>query len=834
MDYNNHMLEEIKRAYFLGKTLVFPTEVAARSNMRAYVRETDGALFKDSSISWDTFKALCSKEPADRKPATTLDRILFSEEFYKAESKKLKYYISNSFPEADESFKAEISAQLPYFFAALEHKQSLSADIVHDIDLIYRRYTDYLDAKGLYEKEYLKPDFTTADSAQYILVLPDCVSDPSVKEALKYFKTIEYNPELPLLDVYDNSFCELRNAVRKIYGLLKNGTRAEDIAVTLTDFDNVLPYLEEETYKRNIVINPIKGKNLIEYRSGCLFTYFKDLVEKDFEFETLRAFLLNPSFPFKDIEENRNIVRTLARNNTYGGLKTHFEKLEDSSRLENLSLWIKSAVTAKTCDDLRRAVNGFQTDFFKDGSFSSTGKEVDIDVFRKCMDILDLLEKEEPLNADVFTVFTKILSQTKYTPNTGAQGIKIYEYPVSCGLNLPYHFIIGLDDESTKKQRKPINFISKKQTDNEKLKGEEIGSEIIKSFALSSNVKLSCSKQTFSSSVTIASLFDKESMVRKAKTEDDSFKEEERIWDDPGKKHGKPGIKQAQCFRRSKLEEHVNLSKTDIFPKPPENLKLSATSIKEYETCPYGWMVRYIDSIEEEQLDPQTQDALEIGNILHSTYEEFFNENRNSCSLFSTDEFQKRLVEIFKTKITNYSFSTNAPDSLHIYRILSDYSKKIGKIAKVKEKARTKFRLEQYRVFDMERSFSFSGDGYTCNGRIDCVLQTPEETYAVIDFKKKNVDKTSVQLFLYAKALKQTRGVEKYPSIGTFYSIENERFTDCWATEEDIDVMAVQIEERISNVAKQINEGDFHRNPSAENCANCAYSRICRARYVIK
>lgn len=843
------MLDEIKRAFDSGKTLVFPTEVAARSNLSSYLVQNQKALFRDRSISWDTFKLNCTQIPQGKKASTLINRILFADLFFERNATILKYYSIQKFPEALDNCKDLFVRQLPYFKQALDHRENIGREMAYDIELAVKQYQEYLEAGNLYEKEYLEPDFSSCDAENTVLVCASGVKDFRVEEALKYLHSIEIEQDVSLT-VWKNTLAEVRSAARNIYKLLQDGEKGENIAITLTDYDKVAPYLEDEAYKRSIKLNFINGKNLVQYPSGSFFTQINNLASKDFEFEALRGFLLNPAFPFSDIEKNRAVVRELAENNAYGGIQEHLRKLEDPAYLEKLASYVKGIAFAKDCNQIRSAVNGFQDDFFKDGSFTSTGNEIDIDVFRKCMDILDLLEDEHADSS--FDTFLRILSNTRYTPNEKKEGIKVYSYPVSCGLNVKYHFVLGVDDESTRQRRLPVDFIK----DNDLLKGSEIGAAVIKSFSLSQNIFLSCSLQTFSGAVTPAiSVKDKVNGV----SEEDSYTQEVLMWRGENGSFV-PGKAQAEFFKSDNLEDYIKRrwkrqqggqgaqgeqgeqgaqgaqgaqgGQRRFNPKYLSAAStLSATSIKEYETCPFRYKCRYIDLIEEAQLDPKTTDALEIGNILHKTYQQYFTKNK-TCSDLCTKEAGEELKSILNSNIRAYSHEKNAPDSLHLYRLSSEYSEKLIKIVFPNERARAKFRLEDYKVSAMEKAFSFDLDGATYCGRIDCILEKEDGTLAVLDFKKNTVDRQSVQVFLYAMAIRKTTGKEA--DQGAYYSIDGQKFADSWTDSQSLKELEPEIVQRLNRAVSGIKEGNFEPTPTQAGCASCSYSRICRTRYVIK
>ncbi len=134
-------------------------------------------------------------------------------------------------------------------------------------------------------------------------------------------------------------------------------------------------------------------------------------------------------------------------------------------------------------------------------------------------------------------------------------------------------------------------------------------------------------------------------------------------------------------------------------------------------------------------------------------------------------------------------------------------------------------------IVELEWRFSTKIGDYKVNGVIDRIEKTPEGEFVVIDYKtggkNKKVDaQNSLQLNLYAHALKESEEFGKYPVKAAFFYVEKpegEQVFEYEVSEEKVQ----EIKEILEGFATKIKEKEFDATPEMFTCKWCEYSDIC-------
>ncbi|MCQ2397714.1 MAG: PD-(D/E)XK nuclease family protein [Sphaerochaetaceae bacterium] len=854
--------------------LVFPTQVSAKSWVREYTGENpEKAVFTDRFLSWDSFKDSCTGYPSERKPASWAVRHLFAAVFFSTPlSARLKYFADSSYPQTRPSFEKRLASVLPDLFTSLQHGvfEMLPEDVKNDVILITGAYSEFLENNGFYEKSQFAPDFSKAEE-DTVLFFPSAYPDPEVLKAIEQSRTgkgkisiVENGDGYAPLEVFDNPLCEIRETLRRIYGLLQEGVKAEEITVTLADTDNMLPLLLSEAKLRGIMLNPIGGKPLDAYSAGRLFEAISRCEAENYSMDAVKSLLLEPSYPFKDaalalktVEKGivcrvddgyrraANWVRRLSQNNS-----------EDCAAfIKKVANLCGGICNAKSPHLLREAVSAFQTELFTDGSFRSADREPDVQVFSRCMDSLNDLDalwenRSFETLSSVFDIFRRILSSTVYTPDAKRKGIRVCTYRTTSCYGARYHFVLGLDSGNTTFSRSRVPYLNEFSSPEDV---QETGDEILKSYSgmnepepdseseseqKQKKLYLSCSENNFSRSTGAPSFFIERNLICRTKqVVSDAFSEEKRLWAQGCRE--KTEIK-AVAVQKKRSEKSLpvligNAKRKDAVIELPQDVsqgevRLSATIISDFLLCPYRWACAHVLKLEDKEYDVEMNDYAGTGQFLHGIYEDFLT---SAVKLDNVNKPENDVLysEIFKKHLDSYSRGATAPDELHVMRLSLKYRDIMRSLASVSGAKK----LTGSSFDSLEKEFTFSGDGYRISGRIDCILRFAGDEFAVLDFKKKNVDKTSMQLVIYAKMLENSKDYLRIPVLGAFYSIEEEKYYVQWSDSvKFIGEFAGKFDETVAEIVKQIRAGKVKATPSEDNCVNCSYSRICRKRYVVK
>ena len=245
--------------------------------------------------------------------------------------------------------------------------------------------------------------------------------------------------------------------------------------------------------------------------------------------------------------------------------------------------------------------------------------------------------------------------------------------------------------------------------------------------------------------------------------------------------------------------------------KPGERLRLSASSIEDYEACPLKFKFGHFLKI---PTGPQA--ALTFGHIMHRSVRRYFElRARGEASFDAVRDF-------YETSWRNTGFEDEYQEQTY---------KQIG--------------LEQLRAFvqkqgrteilplSMETTFSLDLGEVLLEGRIDQISpMTPrpgenEDVVELIDYKtgkprsQKDAD-GSLQLSVYALAAQEELKLK--PRRLTFYCLSNNHTVHTARTDSDLK----SLKTRVLTVADQIRENQFTPTPGFV-CKFCDYRPICPA-----
>ena len=148
MDYVGRIAQLLLKAYEDGTRYVFSSQVVARSYLEACVRMHPGtAVFSDSVVSWDQFKANFTHFPEGGMRAVFTDRLLFVNRLFRRERamSRLRFYCDGSYPCSEKAYMKSIATGLPDMCRAFDLDtmqlrpsvhENAPTDMVHDLDII--------------------------------------------------------------------------------------------------------------------------------------------------------------------------------------------------------------------------------------------------------------------------------------------------------------------------------------------------------------------------------------------------------------------------------------------------------------------------------------------------------------------------------------------------------------------------------------------------------------------------------------------------------------------------------------------------------------------------
>jgi len=245
--------------------------------------------------------------------------------------------------------------------------------------------------------------------------------------------------------------------------------------------------------------------------------------------------------------------------------------------------------------------------------------------------------------------------------------------------------------------------------------------------------------------------------------------------------------------------------------KPGEKLRLSASSIEDYEACPLKFKFGHFLKV---PTGPQA--ALTFGHIMHRSVRRYFELRARGQASFEA------VRDFYMASWRNTGFEDEYQEETYKQTGLEQLR------AFVEEQERT-----EILPLSMETSFSLDLDQVLLEGRIDQISplapRTGENRDAVelIDYKtgkprsQKDAD-GSLQLSVYALAAQEELKLK--PRRLTFYCLSNNQAVHTARTDSDLR----SLKTRVLTVASQIRQNQFPPTPGF-GCKFCDFRPICPA-----
>lgn len=883
-----------------GNTCVFINEEAARFFLLQYVKETGKSISRDKGLSYEQFKTLFR----ERRIGTEVNnqiRSLFVSDFLK--NNKLNYFISEKYPESLERLSKYISTLLPQLQRVRSSKvyDVLSLSMKSDIEMLYKGYCTFLDSRDFIEKDYLEYSYEFAKTKD-LNTNYSIISSSSMEDLDLIVSTLEDKVNLTFIDSekiefsndiesFKTSVEENRVQCRRIAFLLKNGVNLEDIGITLCDYDNNIEDILVECKKLEIPLSPSINKTISRYPGGKFIKYLKDLYDDSFSLSSMKTFFLERSFPFNDRSFYSFLIRVaIDANINHGNVHQGFDAWEDKlgnikgekeiegkkQQLFEFYKTFKSFVIAlneaESSSQIKSNLDSIMNLIFVETGFSDT---VGDRSFGKVISYLNRIEKALNLGNfsninNLFSLFAESLLQKKYDEEKLSEGIKVYKYPDSASLDLPYHFVLGLTHEDSEIIYSPMKVLP--DSIDQSLKGEvNLSSAVLSDYIASSgNLYLSFAVENYKGSQLPPSFFVENTLIHKGKKSvpeiDDPYINELLYW-----QNRNPNFK-ANNFQSNTLKQSektvldsprfnmsgnllssydTNFIRTQLETETKE-IPLSSTKIDLFNRCPFAFLVQYGLSVREDSFDYDCLDHLEVGKFLHKVMEIFFKKVKKDTKRFYSGEIEKYendLRNIFNWQLEEFSYSPKSPSKSSLLYIEDYY---IDKVLSILRSECDNFESTISEDFEknliVHDSCEVNGEviSYEIKGAVDRVINLGGGDYAIVDYKKgsatikgkafaKGIEDKSLHSYQFPcyKRLMEKNGFKV--TKAAYFGLKDKKYEIIWENDELL-MKAVDdvFNEVIHSIIEKISQGDFRATPSKENCASCSYRQVCRKRYSTK
>ena len=874
-------MEEIKRTYVRkafdeGYTCVFPNEVVARFYLVDYaLHSPKKAILHERALSFDTFRAMFLPHHEKEEPANSIVRELFVSRLMQ-DTHYLSYFINQEYPEANNRFSRYVASLLPMLSDAIEEDALflMPYPMQQDVKGLYRDYVQFLRTHGFFEPNFEKPSLLDAPSLQgepkFCILFADTISGaPSLWGNLgsPSWITLSKTPVVEegsvKLEVFGNFMQELHTTLRRIKRLLEEGVPARDIVIGCANPATMIPALEQEAWLYDVPLAVSQGKSPLLYPSGRFLSRLKAVYDETFSLESMKSLLLDTGFPWKTLEKQRRLIASAVKYAVVQGSLQGPDQWQEQIKDPGLVSWykefknsVRDICTSSDIAGLRRKLNHFQDTYFLESQWKGTEGE---DVYSFCLDAMESIKGamkscEMTAYAGIFSFLLDYLDGKLYVPQQQAEGIKVYAWPMTATLDVPYHFLLCLDHDSSQCVEKPLALLPNTVEGDSRREIDTTEATIRSAMLGGERVFLSCHTSRYEGEVLPPSFFVERDLLCTGREDlnetPDPFEGENLLW--AGLQETAKATGKQQCWFDDALKT-VLRPRIDDFtrnPIPPSFipslkkevdgaavLPVSSTSLDLFLKCPYAWACKYLYKAIQMDFQVPSIDHRIIGSFLHSIYEEFFS-NIKYFDPGKKDAYRQLLLGIFDGQMEAY-FGQHGPNPPTRSWLESEYRATCTQIIDEEEAL-----FSDCLSLHFEKSLSYTSDTYFLYGRIDRIihLDFPHgKKYAVIDYKKSEAPYTKIgnplpsyQLPVYRMLVGKELGGEVVNA--SYYSVKKGKYTVIWE-EKDTSTMQFcdeELEKRLFEIVHLVNEGHLEATPSKEHCKECIYRQVCRRRYATR
>lgn len=916
---------------------VFPSEVAGAYRLKQALFLTDRqALRSDRFISWDRLKEREFSPHRERIPSNILYRTLFCAvllDEHRRNGPLLKMMAGDfadngsgdTAPEETAVFQHQLAAALPQMKRAVEAVEAAGADrtaeavesageypeggggtayrlpapLIHDLQLLYTRYLAFMDRAGLFEPAYVSAQGSRPEETYHVFY-PELIDDFEEYRSsiegngafqLHSFTAGETGPPKGMLRFRD-ARQEVSWLVSRLHRLMKEGVHPGEIAVTLPDYENWQPVLEEEAAVRDIPLDFRSGRMLSDYPAGRLFQRLSDLSRRGMGLESLKMLLLEPAYPWKQKEELSELVEFaighyfLANWNEEGRPRDELaRKLKQDSREDLLKVYrslkgqIAGLLQAPTAAELRVRVHTFLHTFFDTEGWNPEEERV----LQYCLHVLEELESAEEvvrplLIPSPYTLWTALMSRRVYVASGSKTAVPVYRYRVSAGICPQYHFMPGAGQGETRVRREEFAFLrddyrSLLIRDSE----ADASSDFLRIYAESGEeVTLSCSDRGFSGPQLPPSEYLAAGSVSPVADSgcNEPFVLEELYW---SRKTGMPDLlfsTQRRGFQRMYVTGFApkGLDYTRENVQDPQlythmlkiaqgekgaadgRIWLSPTTFDRYSFCPFTYLLQKGMDLTSEEYSILTVDHWLMGSILHRILAGLYHRVQEEDGCWKgdrTEEYIRIAEELCSREFARWERKglVFAPPAW--YWFTSTAREQVSAFVRQEGGQFDGFELVDT---EMELAAECTDGEAGMWGRIDR-MSRKEGKSTLIDYKKGKVPAKAdiyqedglpaVSQLAFYTHLAERNGHQV--AAASYYSLQEGRYTHLFTAPDAPEPISagrkprLQPEEFFGQVeriaaavelqARRIRSGDF---TVRENCESCDFRTICRTKYALK
>ncbi len=371
-----------------------------------------------------------------------------------------------------------------------------------DYELLYARYSDFLEKNKLFEPAWVDEIKLTDNKNHYYIFYPEQLEDFIDYEEI-FSKagnvTFLHLPEEtvpPECFEFPDSRSELRKTILRIIALV-NSEKADwtEIALTVPDFETYRPYLKRELELYSVPYVLKMGEPLSKNCAGRIFKEILDCHNEEFSFDSVRTLLLDETLPWK--KEYESLKSDLIRIGNEHRCICFFDEEKDG-KTKRVDIWQRVLFNLSKEDASLAPVREFYNKFkhyvelfFEEGT---TFEKISADwyqfrnyfletkdfennadfessnlILSRCITHLkEIIDVEKKFGGQLkisspFEFFVKILDEKSYKMQQSSEGLSVFDYKLSASANFKYQFVINASQKMLEIQKKRLNFLSQEK-----------------------------------------------------------------------------------------------------------------------------------------------------------------------------------------------------------------------------------------------------------------------------------------------------------------------------------------------------------------------------------
>jgi hypothetical protein len=877
-----------------GLCFVFPSQTAAESWALAapgLLRPRGGgglrAVESDRFVGWDRFKERLLSRRGSGRPSSRFARSVWAALVVsrQASSPFLRRVLGPGEPSA--AFVPFVASLPPALNTIAERAGALPRDeTIRDLVALRDDYASFLAAHGLFEPAWERlPE--PRDEERYVLLAPELMEDYEsyavAVEAMRGVRVVRL-PSIgrpPTLYRFPNAYEELRWALLSAGRLLDGGLAPEDIALTVPDIDKAAPYVERAARLAGVPAVLRSGGSLASSPYGRLLGAIAACASSGFGFDQTRDLLLDRFASWKDPDAARGLVRFGIDRHAYAPFTDKGKRVDAwersfaacgaPERLVRFYRRLKSSTlaisSARDFASLRSAIVAFRASLLDESEW----RERELRFVERAMAELESLARTEAeLGAagavsSPFALYRRDLEDERYVPQERSAAIPVYPYRVSALLAVKAHFVLGCSQEGIAVAYSPAPFLRDDQKTALGRLDEDASVPFASAYALlGPAARFSYAVEGFEGWSLPHAFFLGEGAGRESGPPEDleevlardPVAAEARAWREGGALASEllrlqsGAALDSACalsdrkagYARARASGPARDAALRGRSDPRGLLRLSASSAREFLSCPFAWLLGRALRLEEESAGIGFFDALLAGEMAHDAIRRLFAAMAKGGPFSSAriGEYRALVDPALDAALENFATKEGpflAPMFVSYVPLLRD---RLYRLIEAESW------LEGWEAGDFELALerAYPDIGVRLEGRLDR-LGRSGGSRAIVDYKKRSLPRKA-DLVVDEGALGDLQ-IAAYVALCDGSGLEVERAA-LWSIEDaerlvvlgpgglksrqDYEAELEALAAALGEAARRMRSGDF--SPLAgedDSCEGCGWKAICRVRY---